>query len=157
NRWHVVLAGVSGDYPPTDPDAFVDFARGMFDPAFAEALQQARRLSPIYSYRRTANRWRHFEHLRRFPEGLLVTGDAACAFDPVYGQGMTVAGMGARALHICVARQPAGRVAGLSQRFQRTLARVNRTPWALSVGADYRALPPEAQTRGWAARFVNRY
>lgn len=156
-RWHVVLAGTSGDYPPTEPEAFLDFARGMLDPAFAEALESAERVSPIYGYRRTANRWRHFERLRCFPAGLFVIGDAVCAFDPVYGQGMSVAAMGAQALKTCLIQRAGGQQAGLSLRFQRTLARLNRTPWELSVGADYRALPPEAQTRGWLSRLINRY
>ena len=32
------------------------------------------------------------------PDGLYILGDAACAFNPVYGQGMTMAARGAVAL-----------------------------------------------------------
>ncbi|MGH9692523.1 MAG: hypothetical protein ACRD5Z_00170 [Bryobacteraceae bacterium] len=50
----------------------------------------------------TQNRIRHY-HPAKMPEGLLVTGDAACCFNPVYGQGMSTAAMGAVLLGDCLA------------------------------------------------------
>ena len=43
--------------------------------------------------RRTENQLRHFERMASFPDGFVVLGDAASAFNPVYGQGMSVAGL----------------------------------------------------------------
>ena len=88
--------------------------------------------APVRSHRATENRRRHYERLERQPDNLLVTGDAACAFNPVYGQGMTTAALGALALDETLREQrrrhPSGDLSGLARRFQRRLAKANAAP-----------------------------
>ena len=43
---------------------------------------------------------RRFDLTTNMPEGLLVVGDAHCRFDPVFGQGVSVAAMEARQLQL---------------------------------------------------------
>jgi hypothetical protein len=157
--WLVTLDGGGGDYPPTDEAGFLEFARSLRSPAVYEAIRDAEPLTPIAGNRAAENRLRHYERLDRWPEGLVVLGDAACAFDPVYGQGMTAAALGAEALGQCLRhhRGRAGRRPGLGRAFQRRLARVNATPWELSSGSDYRYPGAEGPPPGWAARLSNRY
>jgi 2-polyprenyl-6-methoxyphenol hydroxylase-like FAD-dependent oxidoreductase len=157
--WLVTLDGGGGDYPPTDEAGFLDFARSLRSPAVYEAIRDAEPLTPIAGNRAAENRLRHYERLDRWPEGLVVLGDAACAFDPVYGQGMTAAALGAETLGQCLRhhRGPAGPRPGLGRAFQRRLARVNATPWELSSGSDYRYPGAEGPPPGWAARLINRY
>src|SRR5215471_7963454 len=74
-------------------------------PMHFEAIAHAEPLTPISSYRATENRLRHYERLRVWPERFLVMGDAVCAFNPVYGQGMTAAAMASENLQDCLARK----------------------------------------------------
>ncbi|WP_370051437.1 FAD-dependent oxidoreductase, partial [Corallococcus sp. AB011P] len=75
--------------------------------------------------------------LPRFPEGLVIMGDAACAFNPLYGQGMSVAGLGAELLDTCLREQAErGELSGLAQRFRERLPEVIRLPWLLGTGMD---------------------
>jgi 2-polyprenyl-6-methoxyphenol hydroxylase-like FAD-dependent oxidoreductase len=140
DRWIVTLIGTAGAYPPTDEAAFLDFARALDHPALAEAIATAEPITPIAGYRRTENRLRHYAQLARMPDAFVVLGDAVCAFNPIYGQGMTVAALGAETLDAVLREQPATAgattVVGRTQGFQRRLARVTATAWLMATGAD---------------------
>lgn len=140
-RWIITLAGAGKDYPPTDEAGFLAFAQSLRHPLLYEIMREAEPLSPIVGSRSTENRWRHYERLARQPEGLVLLGDAVCALNPVYGQGMSAAGLGALKLGACLrmqSRQSRGNSAGLARRFQRELAKVNQPIWLLATGEDFR-------------------
>ncbi len=159
-RWMVTLGGIGGDYPPTEPDAFADFMRSLATPHLLDAVANAEPLSPIAGYRATENRWRHYERVARWPEGLMVMGDAACAFNPVYGQGMTMAALAALTLHDCLDRQRAqspGTLDGLAKRFQCELATLNKAPWLLATSEDFRSPVLDGARPGTSMRLLHRY
>jgi 2-polyprenyl-6-methoxyphenol hydroxylase-like FAD-dependent oxidoreductase len=152
-RWIVTLSGRGGDYPPTDETGFLAFARSLSDPKLYAAIRDAEPLSAIAGFRGTENRLRHFERLDRWPEGFVVLGDAACALNPAYGQGMTAAGLGALALGQCLRR----RGPGLAKRFQAALATVNTVPWLFSTGEDFRSPATVGGRPGWRTRWQHHY
>ncbi|WP_051589318.1 NAD(P)/FAD-dependent oxidoreductase [Rubrobacter radiotolerans] len=163
-RWSVALFGGGGDYPPTDEEGFMAFAKSLRSPVLHEAIRRAEPLTSIHGYRRTANRRRHFERLRRMPGRFLVTGDAACAFNPVYGQGMSVAAGEAEALDRCLQKQweqrfrsPNGNLAGLARHFQKEVARSHAGAWQIVSGEDLRYPTAEGADRGLPVRLSHRY
>ncbi len=97
---------------------------------------------------------RRYERLSRSPRGLLVIGDAICSFDPVYGQGMTVAALEALALREVLADGP-DRLR-LAQEFRQACAAVVDTPWQMSTGGTAR-LPGYRGPVSRRTRVVNAY
>lgn len=96
--WLLTLIGMAGNYPPKDLEGFKAFAGALPTSAISEILNQAERLSEIQSFRGTQNIWRHYEKMPSYPNGLLVLGDALCAFNPLHGQGLTLIARSAQLL-----------------------------------------------------------
>ena len=51
-----------------------------------------------------ANRWRRYDRWPAKLAGFVALGDAACAFNPVYGQGMTTGALSALTLRDTIAK-----------------------------------------------------
>jgi 2-polyprenyl-6-methoxyphenol hydroxylase-like FAD-dependent oxidoreductase len=155
-RWLVSLIGGDGHYPPTDEAGFLAFARGLRSPALYEAIASAEPLSPIAGQRATENRLRHYHCLRRFPDGVVALGDAVCAFNPVYGQGMSAAALGAEVLDGWL-RKDGHRTPGRSRDFQRRLAQATAAAGQISTGADYSFRTTQGPPQGRVARLTGNY
>lgn len=155
NRWLLTLVGGDKDYPPTDEAEFDAFAASLASPIIHEAVRCAKPLSSISGHRGTENRLRHYERVDRWPDGLLVIGDAACAFNPVYGQGMTIAALEAAMLDELLAEGAAA--PGFARRFQKRLANLVELPWSLATSEDFRYRQTTGPAPGLATRLKQRY
>jgi zeaxanthin glucosyltransferase len=153
-RWLVSLVGGDGFHPPTDEAGFLAFARSLRSPALYEAIVEAEPLTSIAGQRATENRVRHYDRLGRFPDGVVGVGDAVCAFNPVYGQGMTAAALGAEVLDRWLREGSSHRSPGRGRVFQLGLARVTAAAWKLSTGADYRFRTTEGPPQSRVARLT---
>lgn len=145
-RCIVSLTGVLGDSAPTSPDGFLDWAKSLPVQDVYEVIRDAEPLDDAVSFHYPASVRRRYEQLQDFPEGLLVMGDSACSFNPVYGQGMTVAAQEALTLRSHLEQ-------GIPQPlvFLKDISDVIEVPWQISAGGDlsYPAVegprPPEVQ------------
>ena len=156
NRWIVSLSGGDQDYPPTDEAGFLAFARSLPSAALFNAIQAATPLAPIYTHRSNENRLRHYDQLLKQPEQLIVVGHAACALNPTYGQGMTVAAIEADLLNQFFHSHSANRI-GQTRQLQKHLAKAHREAWALSIYQDYRYRSIQARQINAVTQFMTWY
>ncbi len=103
-QWLVAAVGLGDRRPPRDPDGFAAFVAALPDPALSAVLRSGEPLGEVAVHRQTGNRRHRYGELRDWPDGLLALGDALCCFDPVYGQGITVAACQALLLRAELAR-----------------------------------------------------
>jgi 2-polyprenyl-6-methoxyphenol hydroxylase-like FAD-dependent oxidoreductase len=150
DRWVVTLAGVGADRPSARDEDFLPYARSLASPTIADAIATATPLTSVVTTHSTSNHRRHMEQLAVQPANLLLAGDAACAFNPIYAQGMTMAILGAGVLRDQLRR--ADSLAGFAPRYHRRLAALHNRCWMMSTTADSRF----ATTDGPAARPVQR-
>jgi 2-polyprenyl-6-methoxyphenol hydroxylase-like FAD-dependent oxidoreductase len=152
DRWVVTIGGYLGDHAPTDYAGFLEAAKRLPAPHIYDVIKDAERLSGPVPYKFPANLRRHYEKLTRFPMGYLVVGDALCSFNPIYGQGMTVAAMEAKALGECLAD---GRDR-LAKRFFAKASKIIDVSWSAAVGNDMGYREVEG-SRTPLMRFLNWY
>jgi 2-polyprenyl-6-methoxyphenol hydroxylase-like FAD-dependent oxidoreductase len=122
-------------------------------PAYVmDALRTAKPIGKASTYRVPSNRWRRYDKMRRNPDGLLVVGDAFCGFNPIYGQGMTIAALEAIALRDCLRQGPSD----LPRRFFRAAAKKIRVAWQTAVSSDL-GLPGVTGSRPLTMRLTRAY
>lgn len=152
DRYLVTLYGILDDHPPTDPQGFADFAATLQYPDIYQAMRAAEPLDEPAPFRHPASVRHRYEQLRRFPEGLLVMGDAVCTFNPVYGQGMSVVALQALALRAHLQRHAAPQ----PLRFLQRIGRIVDVPWSMATSGDL-AFPQVAGRRTMPMRVLNGY
>ncbi|MCW2877873.1 MAG: monooxygenase, FAD-binding [Sphaerisporangium sp.] len=146
------LTGILGDHPPTDPKGFEEFVRSLPTPEIYEAIRDAEPLDEPVMFRYPVSVRRRYERLTRFPDGLLVMGDAVCSFNPVYAQGMTVSALESLVLRRHLEQGNAPRPAD----FFRDISRELDAPWDLAAGSDLGYAGVEGR-RTLKIRLVNAY
>src|SRR3984893_13060549 len=135
NRWMATIGGRHGDVPSGDAEGFLTYARALRTPTIYNAISRAKRLGGVARYGFPESVRRHFERLEVFPRGLRPIGDAIWRFNPVYGQGMSVA-----ALEACLLQRlledlgkDSDPIAGLATTFFVEVETLIETPWSVAI------------------------
>jgi 2-polyprenyl-6-methoxyphenol hydroxylase-like FAD-dependent oxidoreductase len=151
DSWIFTVFGMLGHEPPRDLAGMLSFASDYAPTHLLDAVRAGEPVGEVTQHRMPSSQWRRYDKMQRFPDGLLVTGDAICSFNPVYGQGMTVSALDAVALRDCLRR---GR-SDLARRYFRASAKPIGVAWQMAASADL-AFPEVEGKRSRAMRVSNR-
>ena len=135
-RWIVTVGGYHEDRPTSDAEDFG--ARLAADPAFAlhQFADRDDALTDVATFRYPASVRRDYHRCSRLPGGFLAAGDAVASFNPIYGQGMTSAGLHAAEIgaYLSSGASPGQPAAAYFRRLRSVVDPV----WTLSTTADFR-------------------
>lgn len=152
DRHQLSLTSMQCEPPSADIEGVLECAKSLPVPDIYEAIREGEPCTEPVTIR-FPNSVRHrYERLTRFPERLLVMGDGVCSFNPVYGQGMTVAALEASVLRRQLRRGQPPR----PRSFFRDIAKVIDAPWAIAGGGDL-AWPGVEGRRTLSTRLLNAY
>lgn len=135
DRWLVLETGYGDQRPGRDPDSFEHFLTTMPDPALSRLVGGLEPDGDVAVHRQTGNQRRAYGKRGAWPRGLLVVGDSLCAFNPIYGQGISVAACQAQVLQNAVNNLTCARS---TRRWQARIAAITDFPWAVSTSEDLR-------------------
>jgi 2-polyprenyl-6-methoxyphenol hydroxylase-like FAD-dependent oxidoreductase len=152
DTYMLAVQTVAGQKPPADRGELLDCLTELAPPHVLAAAHRAEPLADIAHYRFPSNRWRRYDKLTRTPEGLIVIGDALCNFNPLYGQGMSVAAIEALTLRECLEYGDQN----LPRRFFHRSTKDIRVAWRAAVSSDL-ALPQIVGKRPASIRVTNAY
>lgn len=152
DTWLFTVIGMSGREPTGDRAEMLSFAEEFTPPHVLAAVRNAEPLGEIARHRVPSSQRRRYDRMGQFPDGLLAFGDAICSFNPIYGQGMTVAALEALALRNCLQHGDSD----LARRFFRAAAKPIGAAWRLAAGSDL-GLPEIEGPRPLSVRIGNAY
>jgi 2-polyprenyl-6-methoxyphenol hydroxylase-like FAD-dependent oxidoreductase len=151
--WTFTVMGAEKAFPdPPTREWMLAVAEQRLPEWALDVVRAAEPLGGVVGHKHPASVRRRYDLLARMPAGLVVTGDAVCAFNPIYGQGMSVAAEEALGLLAALAEGP-------HDLARRTLAKAAATitnAWELAAGSDL-AYPEVEGDPTRAMRTANRY
>ncbi len=151
DTWIFTVLGMTGREPPRDLAGMLSFAEYYAPAHLLAAVRSGEPLGPVVQHRMPSSQWRRYDKMRRLPDGLLACGDAICSFNPIYGQGMSVAALDAMAMRDCLRRG----VTDLPRRYFRATTKAIGVAWKTGATSDL-TFPEVEGRRTPSMRVTNR-
>ena len=147
----VTLGGLLDGAPAKNDEAYLAFANSLPYTRIADALEGAEPITDYQPSHFPHSQRRRFDRLSSHPSGLIALGDSIASFNPMYGQGMSVAALEAVALRDMLQR---GRLDPAS--YYKQAHKLEDVAWTISTSGDLRFDEVEGR-RTAGMRIMNAY
>jgi 2-polyprenyl-6-methoxyphenol hydroxylase-like FAD-dependent oxidoreductase len=147
----LVSLGANAIMPmPKTQEEFLAYLHALPVPDAYDAVKPLRAITPIAHSRFSASVRRDYHMLKRLPEGIVAIGDAVASFNPVFGQGMTVAALEAEWLAECLTKSDP-HTAGFAKTYYAGVKPIVDLAWGLP---DLEARRNNPKAQNWLIRFL---
>jgi 2-polyprenyl-6-methoxyphenol hydroxylase-like FAD-dependent oxidoreductase len=130
--WTVTAFGVAKAEPPSDFTGIKQLGGTALPPHLATALRAGEAVGDMNFHRYPVAKWRRYDKLDRFPDGIFPFGDAVVSLNPTYGQGVTMSTVQAANLRQVLAEG----TQDLVRRLARRTAKTTYPVWMMNSVAD---------------------
>lgn len=138
SKFGVTLGGYLKQPPKTDEE-FRLIAKTLPQPHIHEFLLSAKPISDLNTYRIPLQVSNRFDRSDNMPSHLVTLGDAYYRFDPLYGQGMSVAALEAELLGTELKNmKDGGELSTFHNRFYAKLVKLTQGPWDMAITESFR-------------------
>lgn len=158
SRWIAFMGSWGLDMPKTSAE-FEDRTARLRTPVFSHALERAQAISEVFFTRATANVWRRYDLWDRQVAGFIAAGDSVCAFNPLYGQGMSAAAASAITLKDILSKNEIYD-SEFSKLYFSSQAKYLHKPWSLAITRDRtyeNAVGTEALADGIQGKVIRKF
>jgi 2-polyprenyl-6-methoxyphenol hydroxylase-like FAD-dependent oxidoreductase len=132
--WLATMYGRGKDTAPRDHEGFLAWAKDLPHPVVHDMLARAELVSGFKTYKIPFGIWYRYDQMPNFPQRLIPMGEALTSFNPMYGQGMSLAAGQALSLREAIAR---GLDAQLSARYFEGCHTLNSVGWSVMETRDF--------------------
>ncbi|WP_415406326.1 hypothetical protein ACLHDG_11230 [Sulfurovum sp. CS9] len=133
-RYMVALSGCLEDHAPTNYDGFLKHAKNLANEKIYNFIKNSISISDFSSFKSPKNKRRYFEKLKNPPQGIIALGDTVTVVNPIYGQGITVIALEAKALQ----KSLSSGLKNIEKRYYKNITPVINIAWDVTSGEDFR-------------------
>jgi len=157
--WLATMYGRGRDTAPRDAEGFIAWTRGLPHPVIHQMLARAEPVSDFKTYKIPFGVWYRYDQMPGFPDGLLPMGEALASFNPMYGQGMSLAAGQALSLREAILD---GLDSNLATRYFDSCNALNGVGWSVMETRDFAydctsgERPPDLEDRWRKAAAIRR-
>jgi len=157
--WLATMYGRGRDTAPRNADGFIAWTNGLPHPVIHGILARAEPVSDFKTYKIPFGVWYRYDQMPTFPGGLLPMGESLASFNPMYGQGMSLAAGQALSLRDAIR---GGFDGNLAARYFEGCNVLNGVGWSVMETRDFAydctsgERPPDLEDRWQAALAIRR-
>lgn len=147
--WTVTAFGVAKTEPPQDFAGVCRLGDTLLPAHVSSALRVGEPVGELKIHRYPTSKWRRYDKLDRFPNGIFPFGDAVVSLNPTFGQGVTMSAIQAGNLRAVLGSDDKSDANNFVSRLARATAKTTFPVWTMNAVADHAVHSAQGDRPWW--------